>query len=401
MALLHIEEAPAHSQQDKGFGSLPVFRLGFRPFYLLAALFAAISIPLWVAFLSGWARLPALHIDVNWHMHEMVFGFAVAVIVGFLYTAGRNWTGLWTPRGNQLAALAALWLAGRAAMLFLPDLPAALIDAAFLPVAAWPMYRVLKRAGNRRNMFLIGLLGLLAAANLAFHAARLGWIPMAGSAPVHAAIFIIVMIECVIGGRIIPGFTANALPGVKPHVNEKLDRICLSVTAGACIGWVIGVPGPLMLALSIAAASAQLFRLIGWKPHRTIVKPLLWILHLSYAWIAFGFLLLGLAAAGAISASAAMHVIAIGSMAGLIIGMMTRTALGHTGRQLATGWSEPVMYLLIQFGVVARFAAAIDSLGMRQQGLTVSAICWSAAFLLYAVMYGPYLLRPRLDGREG
>jgi uncharacterized protein involved in response to NO len=401
MSLMIIEEPRVAGKGSKGFGSHPVFRLGFRPFYLIAALFAALSVPLWVASYSGLSLTPVLRIDLLWHMHEMVFGFAVAVIIGFLYTAGRNWTGLWTPRGNALAGFAALWIAGRIGMLLFPASLAAIIDAAFIPLAAWPMYRVLKRAGNKRNMFLISLLAMLTATNLVFHAARLGWLPSAGIGAVHAAIFIIVMIESVIGGRVIPGFTANALNGVKPVIHEKRDRICMTLTAGACVGWVIGVPGPLMLGLATAAACAQLVRLLGWKPHKTAGKPLLWILHLSYAWIALGFFLLGLAAVGKVSASAAIHVMAVGSMAGLIIGMITRTALGHTGRQLVTGWAEPLMYLLIQVGVVARLAAALESLSVREEGLVVAAVCWSGAFLVYLVTYGPYLVRPRLDGREG
>ncbi|NEX62277.1 NnrS family protein [Noviherbaspirillum galbum] len=400
MALITIDEPRVTGNPGKSFGDHPVFRLGFRPFYLLAALFAAVSIPLWLAAYSG-VSLPHLRIDINWHMHEMVHGFAIAVIIGFLYTAGRNWTGLWTPKGKHLAALAGLWLAGRGAMLFLPPLPAAVVDVAFLPLAAWPLYRVLARAGNKRNMFLIGLLALLSLLNFAFHGARIGWLDISTIKPIHASLFVIVVIESVIGGRVIPGFTANALPGVKPHVSEKLDRICLGFTAAACIGWVAGASGPLMFGLGLSASCAQLFRLIGWKPHRTVRKPLLWILHLSYAWIAAGFFLLALAGIHAVSASAAVHVLVIGSMAGLIIGMITRTALGHTGRKLETGWAEPVMYLLLQAGVVARLVAAIDALQLREPALGMAAACWSAAFLLYVVSYGPFLMRPRTDGREG
>ena len=398
MNLLRIEEPRVQEQGRPVFSHHPLFRLGFRPFYLLAAGFAAVSIPLWIARYFG--GLPMLsRVDLNWHMHEMVFGFAIAVIIGFLFTAGRNWTGLWTPRRGHLAALAALWLAGRLAMLFAPPLLAAAVDLLFLPFAAYPIHRVLQRAGNKRNMFLVGLLGLLTVINAVFHAAVLGWISISSIAPIQAAILVIVMIESVIGGRVIPGFTANAVQGVKPIMDAKRDKISLALTALAALAWVASVPGPLAGALAVAAAVAQATRAIGWMPHVTLRKPILWILHLSYAWIPVGLFMMGLAAWGLTTSSAAFHVLTIGSMAGLIIGMITRTALGHTGRPLTAGNSELLMYLLIQAGVAARMLAAANV--MRSPMLVITAACWSAAFVLYVVVYAPYLMSPRVDGRDG
>lgn len=400
MSLLTIEEPHTPGQGKPTLTHHPLFRLGFRPFYLLAAAFAAVSVPLWIARYFGMAQV-LTRVDLNWHMHEMVFGFAIAVIIGFLFTAGRNWTGLWTPRRGHLAALAGVWLAGRVAMLAAPALPAALIDVLFLPLAAWPIYRVLQRTGNKRNMFLVGLLGLLTVVNTLFHAAVLGWLDISSIAPIHAAVLVIVMIESVMGGRVIPGFTANAVAGMKPVTDAKRDRICIVLTALAAIAWVVQAPAPLAAALAFAAACAQLMRLAGWKPQCTLGKPLLWILHVSYAWIPIGFLMLALAVMNITSSSAAFHVLTIGSMAGLIIGMITRTALGHTGRPLSAGTSELIMYVLIQAGVIARLLAATDALGLRTAMLVTAAVCWSCAFLLYVAVYGPYLMSPRVDGREG
>lgn len=400
MGLMIIEEPRVPRQGKPTLRDHPLLRLGFRPFYLLAAAFAVVSIPLWIARYFGLA--PAMtHVDLNWHMHEMVFGFAVAVIIGFLFTAGRNWTGLWTPRRGHLAALAGLWIAGRIAMLVAPPLLAAAVDLLFLPFAAYPIYRVLQRSGSKRNLFLVGLLGLLTMINALFHAAVLGWLGMPSVAPIQAAILVVVMIESVIGGRVIPGFTANAIPGTKPIIDEKRDRISLVLTALAALAWVAQLPGPFTASLAAAAACAQVTRLAGWKPHATLGKPLLWILHLSYAWIPAGFLLMALAAVNLASSSAAFHVLTVGSMAGLIIGMITRTALGHTGRPLNAGRSELFMYLLIQAGVIARLLAAQDVLQLRPAMLVIAAACWSAAFLLYVVVYAPYLLRARVDGRDG
>jgi uncharacterized protein involved in response to NO len=398
MTRLRIEDTKAEEQGGSGFTHHPVFRLGFRPFYLLAAAFAALSIPLWIARYFGELSVPA-SVDLNWHMHEMVFGFAIAVIIGFLFTAGRNWTGLWTPRRGHLAALAGLWIAGRLAMLLAPPVFAAVVDLLFLPFAAYPIYRVLQRTGNKRNMFLVGLLVLLTAINAVFHASVLGWLAVSSISPVQAAILVIVMIESVIGGRVIPGFTANAIPGMKPVTDAKRDRICLVLTALASLAWVAHLPGPLAGSLAVAAACAQTMRIAGWKPHVTLRKPILWILHLSYAWIPVGFFMLGLAAVGLASSSAAFHVLTIGSMAGLIIGMITRTALGHTGRPLTAGRSELAMYLLIQAGVVTRMLAAGNV--MRPAMLVATAALWSAAFVLYVAVYAPYLTAPRVDGRDG
>jgi uncharacterized protein involved in response to NO len=218
---------------------------------------------------------------------------------------------------------------------------------------------------------------------------------------VHAAILVIVVIESVIGGRVIPMFTTNGAPGVKPVVRPRHDQIALALVAGAGIAWVAGAPGPLSAALCMLAACAVMLRLAGWKSHRTLHVPLLWILHLSYAWIPLGFVLLGLAALGFGAASTAFHALAVGSMAGLIIGMMTRTTLGHTGRVLKAGRFEPAMYVLIQVGALARVLAAFVPGPWRDMGLLVSAVCWCAAFGLYLAVYTPYLMKARIDGKEG
>lgn len=396
MAFIHVDDIRPPPATYTGPAGLA---LGFRPFYLLAALFAAVSVPAWLA--SYYGRLPLAAIDMAWHMHEMMYGFVIAVVVGFLFTAARNWTGLWTPRGAHLAALAALWIAGRVAMLAPVHWTTALVDWAFLPLAAWPLYRVLARTNNRRNLVMVVLLALLAVFNLLFHAARLDWLAINPGRPLYAAIIAVVMMEAIIGGRIIPNFTANALPGVKPVQNPRLDRNCLVLTALAGLAWALDSLPLFAAPLALAAAVAQAWRLAGWKPHTTLRTPLLWILHLSYAWIPVGFALLALAQLGFVPVSAAVHVLAVGAMGGLIAGMITRTALGHTGRPLKGGKSDTAMFVLIQLGVLARLGAALLPFAFRDALLGISTLCWSATFLIYVAVYGPRLLAPRLDGREG
>ena len=378
----------------------PVWQLGFRPFYLLAAVFAAVSIPLWLASYLGW--MPGgLQLGLGWHMHEMVFGFAVAVVAGFLYTAGRNWTGLATPHGAPLMALAGLWLAGRVAMACFPGVAAALVDWLFLPLATYPLYRVLRRSGNTRNLFLVGLLALLALANGLYHAAALGWLALALSVPVQAAIFIIVLIESVIGARVIPMFTRNGAPGSTPVASPKRALAAVACMAAAAIAWLAGAPALVTAPLAFCAAGVSLANLLAWQPQRTLRVPLLWILHLSYAWIGIGFALLAVASLGWLPASAALHALTVGSMAGLIIGMMTRTTLGHTGRPLKAGRAEAVMYWLIQLGALARLLAAAGPASLYVPALLAAGLCWSLAFALFALAYAPYLWRARVDGRAG
>ena len=398
MSLLRIED-PAASQARGPLHDHPFLALGFRPFYLLGAAFAGIAVPAWTASTLGWVA--SARLNLLWHMHEMLFGFVIAIVIGFLYTAGRNWTGLWTPRGGHLAALAVLWIAGRVAMVALPVPLAAAVDLAFLPLATLPLYRVIRRAGNARNLVMVVLLAVLALANAAFHASVLGWLALSPMQPLYAAIVAVIVIESVLGGRVIPNFTANAVRGVRTVSYPRLEKASLVLTAATGLVWaVLPLSLPLGL-LALATAVVQAARMAGWKPLCTLGNPLLWILHLSYAWIPAGFGVLALACFGLAPHSAAVHLLAVGAMGGLIIGMITRTTLGHTGRMLKAGKAETAMYLLLQAGVLARLAAALGDAGLREWGLVLATACWSLAFALFCVVYGPYLVRPRVDGREG
>jgi uncharacterized protein involved in response to NO len=404
MRHISIKTTPLAAQTDSSIivkNRYPLWQLGFRPFYLLAALFAAFAVPVWVARYLGWITvLP--QIDLNWHMHEMVFGMVIAVIIGFLFTAAKNWTELWTPRNEYLIVLVGLWMAGRVAMLFAPPMWAAMIDALFIPCAAWPLFRVLQKSGNKRNLFLIGLLGLLTLANLLYHAAILGRFSLAPMQLVQTAILIIVVIESVIGTRVIPMFTRNGAPGVQPIVHLRRDQITLALLVAASLAWVIDLPVNISASLAVLAASAIVFRLIAWKAHCTLSYPLLWILHLSTAWIPIGFYLLALAECNLVTISAAFHALTVGSMAGLILGMMTRTSLGHTGRKLIARRVDIAMFVLIQLGAVTRALAALTTNAvLHQYGIIIAGICWAAAFLVFVISYAPYLFRARIDGKEG
>jgi uncharacterized protein involved in response to NO len=382
-----------------------LLRLGFRPFYLGAASFALLSIPLWVAlFLGPWNLTMALP-PLLWHAHEMLFGFAIAVILGFLLTAVKAWTGLVTPRGAFLGALALLWLAARVAAVTGPYALYAVLDLALLPLVAAVLTHVLLRASNRRNLPLAGMLMLLALANGFFHLGVIGALEISPLTPLYAALALIVMIECVIAGRVIPAFTMSAAPGLKLKVRAPVDRAALGLTALALLLWVFApasagwnmVGG---LALSLAAL-AQVGRLLQWRPALTRHRPILWILHVSYAWIPFGLSLLAAARFGWVGVSAGVHALAIGATAGLIIGMMTRTARGHTGRALQVSRPEITAYVLVVLAAAVRVLLPLAVPPWLPLALVISAAAWSVAFAIYLFIYTPWLLKTRFDGKDG
>ncbi len=384
---------------DRGW---PVFRLGFRPFYLLAACFACLAVPVWALVYAGqlaWApNLPPM----LWHAHEMVFGFATAVIIGFLLTAGKAWTGLPTPRGLPLALLALTWLAARvAALLDVPYAVYAVLDLALLPIVAVILVLLLLRADNHRNLLLAGLLGLLALANLVFHLSVSGLLELSALRPLYAGLALIVLVECVMAGRVVPAFTMNAIAGLRIKSRPLLDRAVLAASALALALWVF-MPAAMVTAPMLAvAAILQAARVMSWKPLQTRGKPILWILHLAYAWIPMGFVLLAMAQFGWVAPSAGIHAFAVGATGGLIIGMLTRTARGHTGRPLLASPFEVAAYTLVMLAAALRVFMPMVAPQWQLWTALAAATAWSLAFVLYLVTFTPWLLRARLDGKDG
>ena len=383
----------------------PLLRLGFRPFYLEAASFALLAIPLWVAlFLGHWNLTMALP-PLLWHAHEMLFGFAIAVILGFLLTAVKAWTGLATPRGAFLGALALLWLAAHVAAVTGPYAVYAVLDLMLLPLVAAVLTDLLLRARNRRNLPLAAMLMLLALTNGFFHLAVSGALEIAALTPVYAALALIVMIECVIAGRVIPAFTMSATPGLKLQVRAPVERAAHALTALALLLWVFAPAGTGFdrfggLAFSLAAV-AHVLRLLQWRPAVSRHRPILWILHLAYAWIPLGLALLAAARFGWIGITAGVHALAIGATAGLIIGMMTRTARGHTGRALQVSRPEIVAYGLVMTAAAVRVLLPLAVPQWLPLALVIAAAAWAAAFAIYLFIYAPWLLMTRVDGKDG
>ena len=376
----------------------PLLRLGFRPFYIAAAAFAALAVPLWVAAWFGQIALPIALAPMLWHGHEMLFGFAVAVIIGFLLTAGQAWTGLTTPRGPALGGLAALWLAARVAALTAPYAIYAALDMALLPLVAALLTRLLLRSGNHRNLPLALILLLLALANGAFHLAALGLTAINPLMALHAGLALVVMVLCVMAGRVVPAFTKAATPGmILPP--PKLERWTMTLTALGLAGWVFAPTGLATAAVLGLAAALHLRRQWAWQPWLTRSRPILWILHAGYAWIAVGLGLLALAQLGLVSASAGLHALTVGATSGLIIGMITRTARGHTGRNLQAGKAETSAYALVMAAALLR--SLLPIFGLQSLAMLAAALAWSSAFIIYLYVYTPWLLAARVDGRDG
>ena len=379
----------------------PLLRLGFRPFYLGTALLACVSIPLWIAAFLGHMPLRLPFPILLWHAHEMLFGFAAGVVIGFLLTAVRAWTGLETPRGPVLGLLALLWLAARLAAVLAPYPLFAVLDLLLLPAVAFFLLRVLIRAGNRRNIPLISLLLAMALANAVFHLSVLGLIAVPAMSALYAELALILMVVSIMTGRVVPMFTKNVTPGLVIQVSRRFELTLLAVTAVTLSLWVLGAPAWLVLPASALSAALHALRLWKWHPRVTLRRPILWILHFSYAWMPVGFALLALAQPGWVAPSLAVHAFGVGVIGGLIIGMITRTARGHTGRPLRVSKAEVLAYVLVMTAAVLRVVLPILAPQWFAQALLAAALAWSAAFTIYLVVYTPWLATTRLDGKDG
>lgn len=364
-----------------------LFDLGFRPFYLLAGAYAALSVPLWALQYSGW--LPGA--NILWHAHEMIFGYAFAVITGFLLTAVRVWTGRPTPTGGALAAIAALWLVARA--LAFVSLPlAAWAGVLFALAVAWGIGRPLVASGNHRNLFFVVLVLGLGAAGVLVQA----W-PQPGIAlGLDAVLFVMT----VVAGRVIPGFTNNAVPGAgaRRYVwleHAALGSILLLIATDALQRTELAA-GCALLAAPLHAA-----RLALWAPLKTLRRPILWILHASYGWIVVHLALRGLAGFGLVPFALGTHALTVGAIGGMTLGMMTRTARGHTARPLVAGRAEIAAYLLVQLAAVVRVLVPLALPAASLGASMASALLWFGAFALFTASYVPVLMRPRLDGKPG
>ena len=379
----------------------PFAQKGFRPFFLLAALAACGIVPVWLLVLFGQLR-PSFHGDAaTWHAHEMLFGFAVAVIAGFLLTAVGNWTGRETVVGGRLLALAGLWLIGRLA----PALPrvAMVADLAFLPVLALILARPLVAARNKKNFVMLGILAALWAANVAMHLDACGVVAAGtGRRGAAVALDVIVLLCLLMGGRVIPMFTRNATGNATITSPPVLDAVTAGAMLAVTLVDVLRPGGTLAAAAAGVTAIATLARLSYWRSSLTLRHPLLWILHAGVAWIAVGMLLRAAPLVGiAIPDSVATHALTVGALGALTLGMMARVALGHTGRPLAPPRAMGLGFTLVTVAALVRVGGPLLAPALYGPALIASGALWTGAFAIYVLAYGPILFRRRVDGRPG
>ena len=396
MSSLHLIEEPPAPPPSR----FALWALGFRPFYLLASAFAALSIPLWALQFSGVLGHAYLAGPV-WHAHEMLFGFALAVIVGFLFTAGRNWANQPTPTGPLLAALAGLWLAGRVLVLTPFGWAAAALNVAFPLAAAVALAVPFFKARNRRNYFFVGLLALMSVAAGFVHLAQLGVTQLPAWAGLQIGLDVVLFILSVMGGRVIPMFTNNGVPGATATRHPLVEKAALGSVLALAAADIAGLRGLPLALLAAFACVAHAARWSLWQPWKTGKVPLVWVLHLAYLWVPVHLVLRALTEFGLVAASAATHALTVGAVGGLIIGMMTRTARGHTARPLKADRYDTACYLLVLLSGVVRVVVPLVTPGHTIAAVQCSAALWSAGFGLYAVRYWPVLTRSRLDGKPG
>jgi len=382
------------------WNGMALFRHGFRPFFLAAGLSAVILLVIWLLLLARLLELPgAVFAPAHWHAHEMIFGTLTAAVAGFLLTAIPNWTGRMPLQGWPLIGLFVLWLAGRLAMTigeFIGAEIAAAIDASFLAVVLAVVVREIVAGRNWRNLPVVIALTLLAASNTASHLETLGFIETYDLG-MRGGISVIALLIGLIGGRIIPSFTNNWLAKrdvpQRPRPFGRFDAGVLALTASALGLWTF-VPGHEWTGyLLLAAGAGNAVRFMRWQGGRTLAEPLVWSLHAAFAWMPLGLILIGLSYMTLeIPETAGLHALTAGAMGGMILAVMTRATLGHTGRPLAADRWTTIIYLLAMIAAAARVAAALSPVGFDNL-LMLAGSAWIAAFGLFSIRYGAILLR--------
>ena len=386
------------------------FAAGLRPFFLLAGLDAVFNMVVWLAVYvhpDAWPRDAIA--PVYWHAHEMMFGFAAAAIGGFLLTAVPGWTDRPPYAGKPLAILAAVWLAGRIAMAFTSNLApvvAAIVDLAFFPALVLALAPPLLPARKLRNLAFVPLLAMLFLSNLLFHFGNLELAVNGQMIGLGLALDIVVILIVVIGGRIIPLFTRNGLArhGVIVAITPRpwLDIAAVVSIVAVLVGDLVASQSLANGALDLASAAIQGARLAQWHGHRTWRDPLIWVLHAGYGWLVLALVLKGVwFTVGAAFAAQWVHAFTVGAFATMILAVMTRASLGHTGRRLEASRPIAFAYLLVTLAALTRVFGAALLPHYYDEIILIAGAIWIGAFGLFVMVYTPILLSPRADGKAG
>lgn len=380
-----------------------IFSAGFRPFFLVAAGWAAFAVPLWLALFGGETTIPSALPPAVWHVHEMVFGYGAAVVAGFLLTVIPNWTGRMPLQGLALAFLVLLWGAGRLAVLCSAGLgagTAAALDLAFPFTFVIVVAREILAGRNWRNLPMLAALALLLLGNLLVHLDAIGLAPTAQLGD-RLGIATLLMLITFVGGRIVPSFTRNWLAKQRPEVSSPapfgiFDRVVLAATAAALTLWAAAPESAAARWFELVAGLALAMRLARWRGQTTWREPLLWVLHLGYGWLALGLLLLALdALVPLLPETTALHALTVGAIGTMTLAVMTRATLGHTGRALTAGPGTTAIYALITLAALLRLTAPLWGTDYLL-ALLIAGAAWSGAFGLFVLLYGRPLSLRRL-----
>ena len=399
-----------HTAVSRSFRDLALFTYGFRPFFLGAGAYAVLAMAIWIAWI--WTQDPAWVASRGspfaWHAHEMIFGFGIAAVAGFLLTAVPNWTGALPLSGRPLMLLFFAWLAGRVAMNASGVLPGGLvaaIDLAFLPLLGVLAARQLLVKPAPRNFIFLVLLAALTACNAAYHLAASGITSSDEMAGVRFALMLLVLMITIVGGRIVPAFThnwlhLNAPPGRMPRRYALLDAVAIASVALFALLQVISAPVALAGSLALAAAFANGARLVLWRGFATWRAPIVWILHVAYAWLVVGLAMAGVAAFSSnVPSSVAAHAFGTGAVGTMVMAVMTRASLGHTGRALVPAKPTVWAYWWITLAALLRTFGVLFAPAYYTEILVAAGSAWIIAFALFVRVYAPLLIGPRVRSK--
>ncbi|HEU4838816.1 MAG TPA: NnrS family protein [Micavibrio sp.] len=387
---------------NPSFFTIPFFARGFRPFFFSGALFSVLSIALWGSFYAGISTPPGFFVDpISWHAHEMIYGFALAIVAGFLLTAVANWTGTVPVRHLHLAGLCALWIAGRVVMgvdLGLPSWGIIALESSFVPALAISLALPLLRTWNKRNFIFLAFLSVLFACDV--------WFLTTGNmTALYVALMMILNMVSLIGGRVIPAFTVAALRrrGIDAAQTgqTRMDIAALASLAAVTLCLVFVRETILLGVIAALSCIIHALRMRHYHTLKALSDPLLWILHAGYGWLVIGLALLALTGFGLLHTTAAIHALTAGCIGSMILGMICRVTLGHTGRNLEVGRLTILSFYTIQIAALLRvFGPMLAAPGYMTHGIVCSALLWTLCYAAYLAVFSGMLFSPRPDGQE-
>ncbi|GJL85399.1 MAG: short-chain dehydrogenase [Micavibrio sp.] len=379
----------------------PILGRGFRPFFLLGAAYSVLNLLIWGGFYAGYITPPTVFSDpVSWHAHEMIYGFALAIVAGFLLTAVANWTGCAPARQLHLAGLCALWLVGRIVMNFdlgLPDSAVFITEGAFIPALAISLSIPLLKSRNKRNFVFLALLTILFSCDIVFLVTE-------DRTPLTIAVMVIVSMISLVGGRVIPAFTVAALRRRGEEAfqtpQNTLDILALLSLVLIILALVfVGTQGLILAGVAFTSAIIHLLRMRRYHTQKILNDPMVWILHIGYIWVIAGLFLIGLAGLNILPFSTALHALTAGAIGSMTLGMMCRVALGHTGRNLIATKATTTSFILMQTAAFMRVLGPVSLPDHINLWIIGSAFLWAACYIIYIFVYVPTLWQPRPDGR--